>query len=114
MYMALGISNAWHFKEWVNQFRVNIQHKDDLDMQFDMVGIDPAIANAFRRILIAEVPSMAIEHVFYINNTSIITVETHIPAYFVSGCPQEPVDAANANMASHPRFHLVQHMLCTG
>ena len=43
-------------------------------MQFDMVGIDPAIANAFRRILIAEVPTMAIEHVFYVNNTSIITV----------------------------------------
>lgn len=25
------------------------------DMEFDMIGIDPAIANAFRRILIAEV-----------------------------------------------------------
>lgn len=53
---------------------MKVQQKDGLDMKFDMVGIDPAIANAFRRILIAEVPTMAIEHVFYINNTSIITV----------------------------------------
>lgn len=75
MYMALGISNAWDFREWVENFRIKIQQKDDLDMKFDMVGIDPAIANAFRRILIAEVPTMAIEHVFYVNNTSIITDE---------------------------------------
>ena len=74
MYMALGISNAWDFRKWVDSFRVKVQQKDGLDMKFDMVGIDPAIANAFRRILIAEVPTMAIEHVFYINNTSIITV----------------------------------------
>ena len=58
----------------MDKFRIKIEQKDKLDMQFDMVGIDPAIANAFRRILIAEVPTMAIEHVFYVNNTSIITV----------------------------------------
>ncbi|DBA69252.1 TPA: hypothetical protein ACH3X2_012994 [Trebouxia sp. C0005] len=75
MYMALGISNAWDFRDWVESFRIKVQQKDDLDMKFDMVGTDPAIANALRRILIAEVPTMAIEHVFYINNTSIITDE---------------------------------------
>ena len=32
-------------------------------MVFDMIGIDPAIANAFRRILLSEVPTMAIEKV---------------------------------------------------
>lgn len=74
MFMALGISNAWDFEEWVQNFRIKVQSKDKLDTKFDMIGIDPAIANAFRRILIAEVPTMAIEHVFYINNTSIITV----------------------------------------
>lgn len=74
IYKALNIDNAWDFREWVDQFRITVQQKDKLDMQFDMVGIDPAIANAFRRILIAEVPTMAIEHVFFVNNTSIITV----------------------------------------
>lgn len=72
--MSLGISNAWDFQQWVENFRIKVHSKDSLDMKFDMIGIDPAIANAFRRILVAEVPTMAIEHVFYINNTSIITV----------------------------------------
>lgn len=40
-----------------------------------MVGIDASIANAFRRILLAEVPSMAIDKVFIFNNTSIIQDE---------------------------------------
>lgn len=75
IYKLLDINNAWDFCDWVDHFRIKVQSKDNLDMQFDMVGIDPAIANAFRRILIAEVPTMAIEHVFYVNNTSIITDE---------------------------------------
>ncbi|KAL4237293.1 DNA-directed RNA polymerases I and III subunit RPAC1 [Mactra antiquata] len=40
-----------------------------------MIGIDAAIANAFRRILLAEVPTMAIEKVHIYNNTSIIQDE---------------------------------------
>ena len=74
IYKLLNINNAWDFRDWVDKFRITVQQKDKHDMQFDMVGIDPAIANAFRRILIAEVPTMAIEHVFFVNNTSIITV----------------------------------------
>eukprot|EP00955_Chlamydomonas_euryale_P012362 132909-Chlamydomonas_euryale.AAC.1 len=38
-------------------------------------GCDPAIANALRRILIAEIPTVAIEHVYVLNNTSIIQDE---------------------------------------
>jgi DNA-directed RNA polymerase I and III subunit RPAC1 len=41
-------------------------------MEFDLVGVDASIANAFRRILISEVPTIAIETVFVMNNTSII------------------------------------------
>lgn len=44
-------------------------------MEFDMIGIDPSLANAFRRILIAELPTMAIEKVLIANNTSIIQDE---------------------------------------
>jgi hypothetical protein len=43
-------------------------------VEFDMIGVDPAIANALRRILISEVPTIAIEHVFIVDNTSIIAV----------------------------------------
>ncbi|XP_077351354.1 DNA-directed RNA polymerases I and III subunit RPAC1 isoform X5 [Festucalex cinctus] len=56
-------------------FRVDIAELTENLMEFDMVGIDAAIANAFRRILLAEVPTMAIERVLIYNNTSIIQDE---------------------------------------
>ncbi len=45
------------------------------EIEFDMVGIDASIANAFRRILLAEVPTMAIEKIHIYNNTTIIQDE---------------------------------------
>ncbi|KAJ9079437.1 DNA-directed RNA polymerase core subunit rpc40, variant 2 [Entomophthora muscae] len=44
-------------------------------MEFDLVGVDASFANALRRILIAEVPTMAIENVYILNNTSVIQDE---------------------------------------
>lgn len=46
-----------------------------MEMLFDMIGIDASIANSFRRILLAEVPTMAIEKVLIYNNTSVIQDE---------------------------------------
>lgn len=40
-----------------------------------MVGVEPPLANALRRILIAEIPTMAIEKVNMWQNTSIIPDE---------------------------------------
>ena len=54
---------------------MDIQQSNELEMEFDLVGVDASIANAFRRILIAEVPTMAIETVFVFNNTSVIQDE---------------------------------------
>lgn len=55
---------------------LQINRLEDEVMEFDLIGVDPAIANALRRILLAEVPTVAIEHVFIINNTSIIQVSS--------------------------------------
>lgn len=44
-------------------------------MQFEIKGIEPALANTFRRVLIAETPSMAIEKVYIQTNTSIMQDE---------------------------------------
>ena len=46
-----------------------------LDLVFSLVGLDASIANAFRRILISEVPTIAIEDVFISQNTSVIQDE---------------------------------------
>ena len=53
---------------------LQVNHINNEEMEFDLIGADPAIANALRRILLAEVPTVAIEHVFMVNNTSIIQV----------------------------------------
>ena len=54
----------------------NIKQSEDLmTMEFDMIGVDAAFANSIRRIMISDVPSMAIEKVFIYNNTSIIQDE---------------------------------------
>uniref|UniRef100_A0A674CH80 DNA-directed RNA polymerases I and III subunit RPAC1 n=1 Tax=Salmo trutta TaxID=8032 RepID=A0A674CH80_SALTR len=58
-----------------NNFRIDVVQMDETSLEFDMVGIDAAIANAFRRILLAEVPTMAVEKVLIYNNTSIIQDE---------------------------------------
>jgi DNA-directed RNA polymerase I and III subunit RPAC1 len=56
--------------------RPDIENQDlDLDLTFSLVGVDTSIANAFRRILLAEVPTLAMENVFIMQNTSIIQDE---------------------------------------
>lgn len=57
------------------QVKVKIQSLTDEEIVFDLIGVDAAIANALRRILLAEVPTMAIEHVYIWNNSSIIQDE---------------------------------------
>jgi len=49
--------------------------KGDVEkVEFDLIGIDPAICNTLRRIMIAEVPQMAFERILMYNNTSLIQV----------------------------------------
>ncbi|XP_021495850.1 DNA-directed RNA polymerases I and III subunit RPAC1 isoform X1 [Meriones unguiculatus] len=70
-----GYDDAWDQDRFEKNFRVDIVHMDENTLEFDMVGIDAAIANAFRRILLAEVPTMAVEKVLVYNNTSIVQDE---------------------------------------
>jgi len=67
-----GVDEAWDIEKFRKTFKVVISELTKENIEFDLIGIDAAIANAFRRILIAEVPSMAIEDVFILNNTSIM------------------------------------------
>lgn len=55
--------------------KIKIDNQKENELEFDMIGVTPAFANAFRRIMICEVPSMAIEKVHISNNTSIIQDE---------------------------------------
>lgn len=54
-------------------FDINILEKpSDNELVFELIGVDVSFANALRRIMIAEVPTVAIEHVYMWNNSSIV------------------------------------------
>ena len=55
--------------------KIEFHRNERFEASFSLIGVDAAIANAFRRILIAEVPTLAIEYVFIHNNTSVIQDE---------------------------------------
>lgn len=73
--------DLWSFDEFRRKFRIVIvrtaYNEPDTEplIEFDLIGCLPSIANAYRRIMLSEVPSMAIEKVYMYNNTSIIQDE---------------------------------------
>uniref|UniRef100_A0A452YZR6 DNA-directed RNA polymerase RpoA/D/Rpb3-type domain-containing protein n=1 Tax=Aegilops tauschii subsp. strangulata TaxID=200361 RepID=A0A452YZR6_AEGTS len=74
-FAAMGVDTSVSVEKFCKNFKIEINRLTDEDMEFDMIGVDASIANAFRRILIAEVPTMAIEKVFMVDNTSVIADE---------------------------------------
>ncbi|KIP05125.1 hypothetical protein PHLGIDRAFT_74755 [Phlebiopsis gigantea 11061_1 CR5-6] len=64
--------HSWDLQKFSENLQVKVQRLSQRSIEFDLVGVDASIANAFRRIMIAEVPTIAIEHVYVWNNTSVI------------------------------------------
>ncbi|XP_050532633.1 DNA-directed RNA polymerases I and III subunit RPAC1 [Daktulosphaira vitifoliae] len=65
----------YNYENFVKNFKINIVSKNNRDMEFDLIGIDVALANSLRRVIISEVPSMAIEKVHIYQNTSYVLDE---------------------------------------
>lgn len=61
--------------DFKQHFTVNVTSLDDESLGFDFIGLDPSFANALRRIIISEIPTMAFETVYIWNNSSIIQDE---------------------------------------
>ncbi|GAA5987855.1 hypothetical protein JCM11641_003510 [Rhodosporidiobolus odoratus] len=70
-----GESNHWDLDHFKNQVRVQLNSLSPSTLEFDLVGVDASVANAIRRIVIAEVPTVAVENVYVWNNTSIVQDE---------------------------------------
>lgn len=51
----MGVDNSLQLEHFHDNFRLEVIRLNEDDMEFDMIGIDAALANALRRILIAEV-----------------------------------------------------------
>ncbi len=54
---------------------VKVVRKDDLEVEFLLEGVSPAFANALRRVMLSEIPTMAIEWVDFIKNDSVLPDE---------------------------------------
>lgn len=72
VFSALELDNSWDFLKFKQGFAITITSLSDELVEFDMVGIDAPLANAFRRLLIAEVPTVAISQVTMYQNTGVI------------------------------------------
>ncbi|KAJ5482795.1 DNA-directed RNA polymerase I and III subunit RPAC1 [Penicillium diatomitis] len=70
-----GESHSWALDQFKDNFKVEFHRNDPYEASFSLIGLDAAVANAFRRILVAEIPTLAIEYVFVQNNTSVIQDE---------------------------------------
>lgn len=62
-YFASGVDNSFSIERFRRDLKIEVQSLDEEEIVFDIIGIDAAIANAFRRILLSDVPTMAIDKV---------------------------------------------------
>ncbi|KAK0259973.1 hypothetical protein B0A54_09457 [Friedmanniomyces endolithicus] len=70
-----GQDDSWDLNRFAQQLKIDYHQNRPNDAAFSLIGLDASIANAFRRILLAEIPSLAIEDVFIFDNTCIIQDE---------------------------------------
>ena len=54
---------VWDTEKFKNNLEIEIKSLEERDCNFDLKHVDTSIANAFRRIMISEVPSVAAEAV---------------------------------------------------
>ena len=62
-------------KNFIENCNIKVKELNKEEIVFDLMGAEPPLANALRRIMIAEIPTMAIEKVEMWQNTSIIPDE---------------------------------------
>ena len=62
-------------KYFAKNVDIDIKKLSQEEIVFDLKGAEPPLANALRRIMIAEIPTMAIEKVTMWQNTGIIPDE---------------------------------------
>ena len=73
-------------------------HLDADEVEFDLSGVDVSFANALRRIMLAEVPTMAIETVYVEENDGVIQDE--VLAHRLGLAPARVEISANARRVS--------------
>ena len=62
-------------KDFANNVNIDVKKMTKEQIVFDLKGVEPPLANALRRIMIAEIPSLAIVKVTMWQNTSVLPDE---------------------------------------
>lgn len=74
-FACLDSDELFDVSQFTKDFSITVRSSSDECVQFEMKGIAPPLANAFRRILIAEVPTVAISQITMEQNTGVIPDE---------------------------------------
>lgn len=74
-FSSVGVDNTWDIEQFKQNIDIKIQDMSDDQVVFEISGVDAPIVNALRRILIADIPTMAIDTVYIHQNTSVIPDE---------------------------------------
>lgn len=62
--------------EALSQIKLELVRREGNYLEFDMINADCSVANALRRILIGEIPTLAVEKVLIHKNSGVMTDET--------------------------------------
>jgi DNA-directed RNA polymerase I and III subunit RPAC1 len=70
-----GYDDSFNPEAWKKEFTCKIMSLSPIEMEFDLIGLDASIANAIRRFIVAEVPSICIEEVYSVINDGVMQDE---------------------------------------
>lgn len=71
-FASLGYDNSLNMDEFRRDCHIKMSSCSNEEVIFDIINVDAPIANALRRILLVEVPTIAIELVDFHDNTSVM------------------------------------------
>ena len=70
-----GYDNSFSLEDFQKNFTINVLSREKDTLIFEMIGVSAPIVNALRRIFISDVPTLAIDTVVMLQNTSIMQDE---------------------------------------
>jgi len=98
----------WDVIKYCTNIRFEVVSITDFELEFDLINVEAPFANALRRILLAEVPSMAIEKVFLFQNTSLIQDEVLADRLGLIPIKADPREFVERNLALEPPDQIVE------
>lgn len=80
-----GYDDTWNFTKFKNNFKMDVVPLGAREVEIDMIGIDTPFANAFRRILLAEVRTILVR-IFILNLQDVGKVKIYISYRRIKVC----------------------------